>query len=1510
VIARSPQPRWHRALRFVARASAALLLLIVALVIAVDLLADLPVVRRLVTRELNQVLEPTFKGRITLERLGMLGLSGVRAVDVRVQAPDGTTVIEAHGVRGRIAPLAILASFVRSRRLAIDVFDADVEALDVVLDTDDSGALKLATAFELAHPSPPTAEPQKGTLRLVFPRLTGRHAHVHGQPKGAPTLDGDFDALIARVSVAPEGTTVDVDHVELTTRGMPHGTDARGTLQAHIVIPSGPGDVEAGGSFAGDVGGIPATAKAITRGDRLDAVLDVPEADAEKIRALAAQAPVYQPAAAHAEAHGRLTDLGVTAHAAIGSGRADVHGTVALAGRLAAALSVDVRDLDLRAFSPSGARSGASLHADVRADARADGLIGGDFQLDVLPGGHVAGQDVPGAAIQGTFAQKPGDAGFVLEASGAVFEPGAPIALRVVARTGAPAPVVDLVASSQIDRLEDVRRVGGLGPGSAHVRIAGVLTLASPPSFDAAVDVDAVGLAHGSIHFDRAKLAARGYGPLSAPVVRGTLDLSRGDTVVHASVDQIRESVSGLAIVGLAVTGLGQPMHAALELQPGEVSFQGYSSGIALKPLGVILGAKDTLRDGRVAFAVDITGQRDGARGSLMLDVDDLCVGGVEGLEGHLAVSIDGRKVTGTMRATAQGVGRLNVTKLDLEVGGKGPLDRASPWRRTWGELDLEGEADLAKVLDLLPPNTLPFAKVSGQLALQGHVKRDRGSGVTPDVALALQTSQLVVAPKRAPDRPGPPLLAHPRGWQTAGVDVQVDAKANGATGFTTLGVRLVDKLGLLASLETSSAAIPYASIFASTAGAAGRMLGVPFSAEITVPSREIARLPDVLRPEGASGRVDGNITVRGTCLEPQIDGRVNARSVTFESSPDAVPLDGELTMRYDGERADVGIDARSRTDTLLRASAQLRARIADLIAGSAAAPPWVASASATLTHLPIDAAGPLADRRLHGTLSGQVQVTGVHQDARASADLDVEGLRVGKVTYGDGKVVIGFDGHTLDGRARFGQKGGFASAHASLGVLWGSRPAPAVDPSGSLEASLRARHFRAAFLAPFLQAWMDEIDGIIDGDADISSPAGKSPTMKGSISFTDGVVEPVALGQEFHSVNAKVTLTPDGVVRLESASADGTSGRLTASGVAHLQGSSIVAAEGVLKIAKKEAVPLAVQGAAVGTLYGQIGVKVTTSDAGRATTVDVDVPSLHVQLPEASPHSVQDLDPPPSDIHVGVYVSRGRFLVLPLDGSAIADAAGGDRPAPASPLTIAVHLGQGVEVRRGTDLRVMLGGELRAKLEQKVQVTGQIRLTGGKLDVQGKSFEIQTGTVTFVGDPSNPMIKVTAGWTAEDGTRVLADYTGPLKTGKVTLRSDPPRPQNEIVALILFGTADGSQSTPYATAQPAAATRAGTAVGGLATEGLSKGLDRLTGMDVTAKIDTSQVNPRPEVQVQVAKDISLQLAFVLGTPPPGTNPDTTYATIDWRFLRSWSLETTFGNLGSSIANVVWQHRY
>lgn len=145
-------------------------------------------------------------------------------------------------------------------------------------------------------------------------------------------------------------------------------------------------------------------------------------------------------------------------------------------------------------------------------------------------------------------------------------------------------------------------------------------------------------------------------------------------------------------------------------------------------------------------------------------------------------------------------------------------------------------------------------------------------------------------------------------------------------------------------------------------------------------------------------------------------------------------------------------------------------------------------------------------------------------------------------------------------------------------------------------------------------------------------------------------------------------------------------------------------------------------------------------------------------------------------------------------------------------------------------------------------------------------------------------------------------------------LRSEPSKSQSEILALILFGTTDAQSGQE----QSAQANTMAAAAGGAATQPLNRalgGVDRALqnlGLEggISTKIDTSQTYPRPEVEVQIARDISLQIAWVLGAIPPGTNPDSTLVTLNWHFLRRWSLETTVGDAGTSIIDLVWQHRY
>jgi translocation and assembly module TamB len=1536
--AQPPKGRWPlRILRGVARTFAGLLAVVLALTAAAIIAVNLPWGRRLAVRELNTALSTMFKGHIVVEKVGRLGLYGAGGLYAHVTAPDGTVVLVAQDASARITPFALLRSFLRHHGdLQIEVFDVDVRSLEVNLDTDAAGVLKLQSAFDPAQ-SPPTKPPPPGRpLLLEFPSVTVRRGWVHGQMKGAPLIDADLDDLLASIRVPPSRLTIDVPHVNLRTRSMPRGADANARVQVRLEMPSKAGaDLGVSGALDGDIGGIPTTAHASFDGENLEAVLDVPEVSADKIRALAPRLALTAAARAHVEAHGSLAALAVTAHLAAGRARFDANGNVAVTGTKSATLRIDARHIDLRAFSPTASTSDLNASLDVRARIDADGLFCGDYGVAIAPG-VVGTQSVPAAKLRGDFQQVeqgfrvdiassviafPPDLGTgghgALQASATIMlvdppslEGSAHVALEGLDRPGlrVDAAQVDARASG---RLADPQlsatlaasglRVGGYSFLRASAEVAGTPSRAR---------VSASLLGERNSVSAQARATVDVAGPLRAEGAE--IDLRRGSRALHAHVDRLAVAGGTVDVEGALVEGIGAPTRATVHLRPGSLVVQSDSNGIDLGTLGYLLGAEKTLRKGRVSYIVDLAAVPARLSGTAVVDMDNACFADIDGLTGHIDTRMQGRAVRGTVQLRADGIGSINVDPMNVELAGAEPLERSS-WRRASGEMTLTGDLDLEKLIDLLPPNTSPLASASGKLTLSGHITRKAASEAIPDITLNLRTTGLRFATRGAPDvTNGRTILVATPKTAESGIDVAMELEANGSASSGKITVSLIDKHGTVVSIAAASTAIPYAELASSSTAFAERMLRAPFTAKVAMPARSMDRLPDMLRLDGATGTADFTMSIEGTALDPRVTVQGGMHSLRLVGYKSAVPIEAQLAGKYDGITGDATVRVTSATaggakEELLEAVAHVNAKIADIIERRTAN--WDASASAKLKDFPLSMLAPLSDRRVHGTANGQLELTGLHRDARAKMDLDVTDLRVAKQKYGQIRLASTYDGHVIDADLHFDEGPGIADAKASMALKWGAQLLPSPDPSGSTHASLTARKLRVGFVAPFIQSAADALDGTLDADAHVNLNPGQKPEMSGTVSLSDGIVGLAALGQELHAVTAHVVFTPDGVVRLQDASASATAGKVTAVGVARLAGTALVGAEVDLQILKRDAMPLDVEGSDLGSVYGKLVVKMSTSADREATTLSVDVPSLNVRLPDASTHSVQDLGDPPDHDYIGTFAAPGRFVALPMDGHQVAQAAGNE-PAGSS-LTVKVHIGD-AQIARGTDVRVDLTGNLVAKVEKKTTVTGQITIRHGKLDVQGKSFAIEPGgTVTFTSDPADPEVKVTAGWTAEDGTRVLADYVGPLKTGKVTLRSEPARPQNEIVALIAFGTADGSESTPYQPSSPTdPGVQAGTAVGGFATAGLSKGLDKLTGLDITAKIDTSQPNPRPEVEVQIARNISLELSVVLGTPPPGTNEDTTYATIDWRFHKRWSLETTFGDAGSSIADVLWRRRY
>jgi translocation and assembly module TamB len=272
----------------------------------------------------------------------------------------------------------------------------------------------------------------------------------------------------------------------------------------------------------------------------------------------------------------------------------------------------------------------------------------------------------------------------------------------------------------------------------------------------------------------------------------------------------------------------------------------------------------------------------------------------------------------------------------------------------------------------------------------------------------------------------------------------------------------------------------------------------------------------------------------------------------------------------------------------------------------------------------------------------------------------------------------------------------------------------------------------------------------------------------------------------------------------------------------------------------------------------------------------------------------------------VGTRDADGRIVLLPLGPPAAPPS-----PKEATTLKLVAKL-KDVEVKRDTTMKVKIVGETQVDVGEKTSVTGQIHLPEGFIEIQGKRFKIEKANVTFNGDPTNPTVIATAVYTAPDveKTVVYADFVGPVKTGKLSLRSEPSHSSSEIMALLLFGSADGYFGKSSQGKESDAAKAAGLA-GGVVTEGLNKAISGVTSVEITTKVDTEQDNnPRPEVEVQLSREVSASIIRSLGVPPPGQSPDTTMVLVDWRFVKNWSADVTLGDKGTSILDFTWKYRY
>lgn len=501
----------------------------------------------------------------------------------------------------------------------------------------------------------------------------------------------------------------------------------------------------------------------------------------------------------------------------------------------------------------------------------------------------------------------------------------------------------------------------------------------------------------------------------------------------------------------------------------------------------------------------------------------------------------------------------------------------------------------------------------------------------------------------------------------------------------------------------------------------------------------------------------------------------------------------------------------------------------------------------------------------LHGSLPKPLGEITVNASGLQSAEDAALGLPPANI-----RITAGLRGHTADIDARL--DAGSASQLSAVGE------APlAVD--GQVDMKINGS-LDVGVMNAFLEARGQHASGQIDINATVTGSVA-SPQIAGTLDLKNGKVNDYGRGVSFTDIAAQI-IGNEGALQIKSFTASAPPGTVSMSGSVGILQKGIPVD---LKIAARNAQPI-VSKLVTSNLNADLAIKGTARER-LDITGSVHLNRTLIGIPNGLPLNVAVLD----------VRRRGKKTIIARDKPLIIG------------LDVAVQAPQEILVQ-GRGLDAEMGGDLR------ISGTTDSPLVTGGFDLQRGSFSLATGRLNFsAGRVSfngaglkgkiDPTLDFTAQTTISDTTAIM-HITGLADAPLFDFTSTPPKPQDEIMALLLFG-APTQQLTPLQLAQVGVALASFSGVGGnggslnpLVKIQKSLGLDRLTvgagppttptGTDSGASIaagryvskrvyieakQNSAGTSQLEADVDLTKHLKLQTKLGNGTASvQGTTPD------------------------------------
>ena len=1508
-------------------------------------------VRGFVVARVNGALDGTFKGRLVLHGIGNVGLTGLEAADAEVFDPAGHRVLDIHGLSAQLSvPTMVWALLTdKSKPLTIHITSATLRHVEAVLIDNGSGAPTLADAFLPRTPSAPSSGP--GTV-VIIDRARLDHVWAHGSLGGSPALDVELKNAQANLRTDDKSTAIAVKKVALVARGLPQGVDPVGELQASLDIPAASDKpLAARAQYRGTAAQVPVALDASFLDSKLKATLEAREIPPAAVQKQVPGLELRSPASLSASAEGKLPQLQGAFSLVVGASKVDGDFELGLNDDLTVKTNVRAHDLDVAELARSAPASKLDLTLHAALLVPKVGPLTGNFDLASQPS-LIEGQPLPAIALNGTFNSDARTARNRVEAHAEIAEPGAQTSLDLALNQGKQT-LLEFRSKTSLNQAPRLKRLAALSRGSGQIDTQGsyrvetqqlnakihadlrdlkqadnriaraelqaTISGALPhPNADADLTVHEALLA--GQHVTSAKLSSRGSLSrlsLSAEVAtsaperhvqlqalvsndRGLLvdhpsiSLRQGDTKLSLTAESVqlldgRTRVSGVHLQGAGKADLSLVYGSRLE----SLSAQTYDLDLAR--LWRLADPNALLKSGTATVSASYERRADGVHARLAARSDDLTFDRIDGGSLSADFELERDRLSGTAQADLKRLGRLSFDFPELHGINLEGFDPA----RVTGKASLDGQVRLKDLLALVPPGVeLPVERALGTVKYDVAVERQRVSTGLPTFHVHVATNKLQLAGKRTTTTT---IITKAEARDTAplaikGIDIDLSL-SHVESGETELLASISDAQGRLVALSVEGKATPRLATVVSEL--TSQWHEIPLRAKLSVPPRDLQKLPVEIRPPALSGVASVDLSYEGTFSAPTLE--VSGKVAGFHQANDErQKLELELQGGYKGTHGTLSANARAAGKDVVKADIDFETALnAWLNRSTLQTPPLDANAHLAFDAFPIGLIPAARTQQLEGALTGKIALDHFGKDATVAVNLDVQSLKLANSELGRIRTEVSARNGKADATLTVEGKGGTTTAEGHSGLDWGARLVPAVRMPA--DAQLRARRLRLAAFGPLLTSVLGDLDGLLDGDLNAHFRGG-APQLDGQVKLTEGVVQLAALGQRFDQVTAKLSLEP-GKAKLENLSARATAGRLSVTGEARFDGLDLTGADAQLRIAERERVTLSLAGTELGETYGAIDIKLRPGQTKGSQAISVDIPELHVRMPDSGSQDLQSLDPA-KGVRVGTRQRDGGFVTLPLQPLIESDPSKNE-----SPMVVNLNLGDNIWVQQGDTTKIQLGGRLQLVLGDPLTIEGQINVKSGKLDVSGKQFEIESGVVTFSGEPGNPTIVATARWDSpdEDRHRVYAEASGTAAKLKVTLRSEPPLSKDQILSLLLTGSADGTLGGSSGGGNNAS-TAVG-AVGGVATQGLNKALSGIKALDVSTRIDTSTGAARPELVFQLSAKVSAQLTRSLGQIP-GQPPDMTFLTLDFLIYRNWSLSTLAGDHGASGLDLVWRKRY